>query len=157
MLHGMIISLMALGSFGLFADPDACIQRDYRPNVPSWVRVDPAAVADGVILAPVPGDPNTWELPLGPWTRPEARACDPEADAFEVLFLGGTSQVEPACLLEDGSMSFYNPKTGKWSFTATVQNGPNLWSFLTRSLDGRNEKVFRIVTVGGINQPPVLE
>ena len=69
------------------ADPN-CVPVAYSPSLLPEA-IDPNCIV-GSLLAPIPGDPNTWTLPSGRWNRPLAKACDPEGDPFTIEYAGGT-------------------------------------------------------------------
>jgi len=132
------------------ADPNACgPQQDYRLAVPGALPVDPNAdpnLAEGVVLGPVPGDPNAWDLAAGQWKRPWARICDPEGDTYRVEFLGGTSAAEVQV----------DPANGLWTFAAEAVVGLNAWCFRA-SDEHEASRIVWIVGFGLLNEPPVLE
>jgi len=132
--------------FGVYADADACVQSDWRAICPvepnTLAAVDPNAAA--AVLPPVPGDPNGWELPAGPWKRLPAICCDPEGDDFAIEYIAGTS---PATVVRE---------PGRWSFAAVVLEGPNAWLFEATDSHGASRRVI-VAAEGRRNDPPVLE
>lgn len=68
-------------------DPN-CVPVAYSPSLLPEA-IDPNCIV-GSLLPPIPGDPNTWQLPAGKWNRPAAKACDAEGDSFTIEYTGGT-------------------------------------------------------------------
>jgi hypothetical protein len=145
----ILLSLMLGGlaqgrTLVLVADPNACVQQDWSRMVPFTLPEADPNRPYGAILGPMPGDPNAWEVPTGPFKRECARACDPEADEFTVRYLGGTSTAEVQL----------DRSAGRWSFAAEVVEHQNVWQF--EADDGRAQRIVTIVAWGRKNEPPVL-
>jgi hypothetical protein len=146
----IVLSLVFVGlaqgtTFGVYMDPNACVQQDWSRIVPFTLPEAEPNRPYGAILGPVPGDPNVWEVPAGPFKREWALACDPEGDEFTVRYVGGTSVAEVQL----------DRSAGRWSFAAVVLEKQNLWRF--EADDGRARRIVTIVAWGRKNEAPVLQ
>jgi len=149
-MRAVVLSLVFVSAaqgatFGAYADPNACVQQDWSRIVPFALPEAEPNMPYGSILGPVPGDPNVWEVPAGPWKRDWARACDPEGDPVSVQFLGGSGPAAPQV----------DAQAQRWTFAAEVLDGINLWRF--EASDGRASRIVTIVAWGRKDAPPVLE
>jgi len=94
-MKAIVLSLVFVGlaqgtTFGVYTDPNACVQQDWSRIVPFTLPGAEPSRPYGAILGPVPGDPNVWEVPAGPFKREWALACDPEGDEVTIRYVGGT-------------------------------------------------------------------
>lgn len=146
----MILSLLFVGlapgwQVYLLAE-DACPdQEDFRSSIPAHIQIpaDPN-LAEGVVLGPVPHDPNCWTAPEGPYKRDWTTACDKEGDSFTIRFVDGSSV---AVIQRD--------IPGKlWTFSATVYGGLNTWLF--EADDGHSVRRVWVFVEGIENEPPIL-
>lgn len=129
----------------LAADPNACIQSDYRNTMDFEIPYEDPNDSFGAILGPIPNDSNSWNVAEGAWKRDWAKYCDPEGDPIAIAYLGGTS---PALISMDVASS-------KWSFSSIVVQGINVWRFETS--DGKATRKVTIMAWGVKNESPVLQ
>jgi hypothetical protein len=128
----------------LLAEP-ACVQSDYRAVSP--VEIAEPNVAIGAVLGPVPGDPNVWTMPEGPFKPELAPVCDPDPNdrVVTVEYRGGSSAVNVD----------FDPGAQQWSFATRLPVGP--CGYLFAAIDNRGgERLVWVWIVGEANNPPVL-
>lgn len=144
-LMGAVVSTAAARTLYAVAEPNACVQADYRAVCPvTWP--DPNA-ADGVVLGPVPGDPNIWERPAGPYKRAPALVCDPDPN-------DGVERIE--CRVGSSPVKIdFTPGAATWSFSTLVPAGNAGYQFAVYDRRGGVRLVW-ILLRGVPNAEPVV-
>ena len=84
--------------------------------------IDPNAI-EGVLLGPIPGDPNVWTVQAGKFQR-TALACHPNGYPIDVNLVSSTA--------DDAQVS-YDLASGTWTLVAELP--PGLHVFVVKAVD----------------------
>jgi len=141
LVGGILLHVVFPSTMYLLAE-EVCVQPIY-PVTRLPMEIDPNLV-DGLLLPPIPGDEETWEMQVGKFNR-SGRACDPEGHAFDIVVVEATS-----------------------STTVYASTADEIWTLACESLPGVNRVVldatdtygavqrFTVIWLGVGNEPPVL-
>lgn len=150
-MQGIILSMIVasaswLGTpFVLVAGTDTCIPVNFRYAVPEWVGLPSEAELPGIVLPPISGDPNVWEVNMGPFVR-KGPFCDPDGDPVFIEIVSGTI---PAEITVD-------PNEGTWTLTATIPQSPRKHLFIVRITDSEAASQDFLIPFVRENRKPVL-
>ena len=107
------------------------------------IEIDPNLI-QGLLLPPIPGDEETWEMQVGKFNR-SARACDPEGHPFDITVVEATSSATVYASTADEI----------WTLACETLPGVNIVVVDATDVYGATQR-FTVAWLGVGNNGPVL-